>query len=75
MSMRPQDHTLDLLTATILLQGVMCLRVHGCRLVVLFFGLSHGSYLINFAISIWIQLSDILLAHPTVQFNVGNLAN
>ena len=39
------------------------------------FVLSHGSYLLNFAVSIWIQLGNILLAHPTIQFSVGNRAN
>ena len=37
--------------------------------------LSDDSYLLNLAISIWIQLSIIWLAHPSVQFNVGNRAN
>ena len=37
MSMRPQDHTLDWLTVTILLPGAMCWWAYDCRLVLLFY--------------------------------------
>ena len=75
MSMRPQDHMPDWLTAPILLPGgyvLMSVRLQDSMAVL---WLSHGSYLFNFAMSMCVQVSIYRLAHPTVQFNVGNRAN